>query len=118
MTAGRREFVGENRTAAGGGIRKKTAEFAAKKSPAIPAEKNRHSRRKKPVIPANAGIHFEEQNCEFTSFFHNGGNDGNLSAKMDSRFRGNDSGEGGILSAKITAAGEIPIYIGMVKVGN
>ena len=40
---------------------------------------------------------------------------GNLSAKMDSRFRGNDSGEGGILSAKITAAGEIPIYIGMVK---
>ena len=40
---------------------------------------------------------------------------GNLSAKMDSRVRGNDSGEGGILSAKITAAGEIPIYIGMVK---
>ena len=34
---------------------------------------------------------------------------------MDSRVRGNDSGEGGILSAKITAAGEIPIYIGMVK---
>ncbi len=46
--------------------------------------------RKTPVIPAKAGIHFEEQNCEFTSFFHNGGNDGNLSVKMDSRVRGND----------------------------
>ena len=45
---------------------------------------------------------------------------------MDSRFRGNDSGEGGILSARIgrrrkggnRAAGEIPIYIGMVKIEN
>ena len=58
---------------------------------------------------------------------------GNLSVKMDSRFRGNDSGEGGNLSARIgrrrrresggggknrTAAGEIPIYIGMVKIGK
>ena len=51
--------------------------------------------RKTPVIPAKAGIHFEEQNCEFTSFFHNGGNDGDLSVKMDSRFRGNDKQKNG-----------------------
>ncbi len=69
-----------NRTAADGGIPRKMAEFR-KKNPAIPAEKTpsfppqkpRNSRRKQektPVIPAKAGIHFEEQNCEFTSFFH------------------------------------------------
>ena len=65
MTAGRREFGGENRTAAGGGIPKKTAEFAAKNPPQFPPKT-----RKTPVIPAKAGIHFEEQNCEFTLFFH------------------------------------------------
>ena len=37
---------------------------------------------------------------------------------MDSRVRGNDSGEGGDSAAKMTAAGEIPIYIGMVKIEN
>ena len=41
-----------------------------------------------------------------------------LSVKMDSRFRGIDGGGGGNSAAKMTAAGEIPIYIGMVEIGN
>ena len=92
----------------GGGIRKKRRNSPQKNPPQFPPKKNRHSRRKQektPVIPAKAGIHFEEQNCEFTSFFHNGGNDGNLSAKMDSRFRGNDSGEAGFCRRKLRRRG-------------
>ena len=34
---------------------------------------------------------------------------------MDSRVRGNDGGEAGIRGENRAAAGEIPIYIGMVK---
>ena len=42
MTAGRREFSGENRTAAGGGIPQKNGGIRRKKSPAIPAENKKN----------------------------------------------------------------------------
>ena len=76
----------------------------------IPRKTPRHSRRKTkkpPVIPAKAGIHYRRLILEFPrKFFHKKRRErGELSVKMDSRFRGNDGGEGGILSARIGRRG-------------
>ena len=114
-----------------GGIRrKKIPRNSRRKKTVIPAEKNPSfppKTRKTPVIPANAGIHYGRLILEFrkTAKIHFGipaffshktaGMTGIYRRKWIPAFAGMTAGRAGILSAKITAAGEIPIYIGMVK---
>ena len=69
---------------------------------------------KNPVIPAKAGIHSGRLILEFREFYakikfgisarffcEKRGECGNLSVKMDSRFRGNDGGNSHILREKL-----------------
>ena len=154
MTAGRREFGGQESD--GGGRRNSTKKRrnSAKNPPQFPPKTRktpRHSRRKQeksPVIPAKAGIHYGRLILEFPRVFFvkNGVNAGICRRKWIPAFAGMTAGRREFVGENRTAAGdsdlhrngkswklgkknlpfrrtpeslrEIPIYIGMEKVGN